>query len=596
MTAIPPTWLQGLLGALIMSLLVALGLRWVRLPYTIALVIVGLMLGWLGEGFLPLEPGGGLMSAEIILFILLPPLLFEGAVQMHIDRLRRNWRPISILAVPGVLLNTAIIGTILWKLLWADAEYGMIYGLLIGSILAATDPVSVLALVRTLGAPKRLSVLIEGESLFNDGTAVVLFNILLISLLTLLAGGELGTSAMITEGIASFLTVVLIGLIVGAVLGSIGNWLLEHSEDHLVEIALTVALAFGSFLIAETLHGSGVIAVVVAGLLVGNHGVEHGMTPTARIGLHHFWEVVVFLINSVLFLMIGYELQSVLTPTTETLRLAFYGIFAALAARLVVFPLTSITNLSRQQPISNEWQLALYWGGLRGSIPIALLLYMSHIVHEGTHLEGHSGLVFIDESVYETMLVIGFAVVLWTLLVQGLTMKPLLQKLGITGVVSESEQEYEIALAEVVASRAALERLGEMAEEGLVSSEDRELLAESYEQQEFAATQRVSLLSRSSIVHAARVENARREMLLAQIESLRDEERRGTISRMVSSRALDRLDEALSESVHAREGIEIASMSNEVGDETTSEVVFDDLLPKRTDEVVGGLKVENQDE
>jgi len=175
-------------------------------------------------------------------------------------------------------------------------------------------------------------------------------------------------------------------------------------------------------------------------------------------------------------------------------------------------------------------------------------------------------------------------------------MKPLLQKLGITGVVSESEQEYEIALAEVVASRAALERLGEMAEEGLVSSEDRELLAESYEQQEFAATQRVSLLSRSSIVHAARVENARREMLLAQIESLRDEERRGTISRMVSSRALDRLDEALSESVHAREGIEIASMSNEVGDETTSEVVFDDLLPKRTDEVVGGLKLEDQDE
>jgi CPA1 family monovalent cation:H+ antiporter len=589
MSAIPPDWLAGILGTLILSLLVALALRWIRLPYTIALVIVGLILGWLGPSFLPgIVPGGGLMSAELILFILLPPLLFEGAAGMHIDQLKNNSVPIALLAIPGVILNTIIIGLIIWRLVWYGEENGVLYGLLIGSILAATDPVSVLALVRTLGAPKRLSVLLEGESLFNDGTAIVIFNIVLVSTLTIIGGEELTTSEVLTESIAKFLTVVIIGTLVGAVLGSVSNWLLENTEDHLVEIALTVALTFGSFLMAELFHGSGVIAVVVAGLLVGNHGIEQGMTPTARIGLHHFWEVVVFLINSMLFLMIGYELQTILVPSTETLVLAFIGIMAASVARIVVFPLTALSNLSKQQPISKEWQVAMYWGGLRGSIPIALLLLLSHIVHEGTHLEGIDGLIYLSGPAFEKMLIIGFSVVLWTLIFQGLTMKPLLRKLGITGVISESEQEYEIALAEVIGSKAALLRLNELADDGMISQKDKENLSESYLRQEFAAQQRVTLLSRSSIVHAARVESARREMLLSQIEALREEGRRGTISTHVSSRILKGLNEALSESLHERESIEIASMKTLTEDmQDSSDIEFTDLLPKATEQVTG---------
>ena len=589
MSAIPPDWLAGILGTLILSLLVALALRWIRLPYTIALVIVGLIMGWIGPSFLPgIVPGGGLMSAELILFILLPPLLFEGAAGMHIDQLKNNSVPIALLAIPGVILNTIIIGLIIWRLVWYGEENGVLYGLLIGSILAATDPVSVLALVRTLGAPKRLSVLLEGESLFNDGTAIVIFNIILVSTLTIIGGEELTTSEVLTESIAKFLTVVIIGTLVGAVLGSVSNWLLENTEDHLVEIALTVALTFGSFLMAELFHGSGVIAVVVAGLLVGNHGIEQGMTPTARIGLHHFWEVVVFLINSMLFLMIGYELQTILVPSTETLVLAFIGIMAASVARIVVFPLTALSNLSKQQPISKEWQVAMYWGGLRGSIPIALLLLLSHIVHEGTHLEGINGLIYLSGPAFEKMLIIGFSVVLWTLIFQGLTMKPLLRKLGITGVISESEQEYEIALAEVIGSKAALLRLNELADDGMISQKDKENLSESYLRQEFAAQQRVTLLSRSSIVHAARVESARREMLLSQIEALREEGRRGTISTHVSSRILKGLNEALSESLYERESIEIASMKTLTEDmQDSADIEFTDLLPKATEQVTG---------
>ena len=141
MSAIPPTWLAGLLGTLILALLVALGTRWIRLPYTIALVIVGLVLGWLGNASkFGGEIGGGLMSAELILFILLPPLLFEGAAGMHIERLRNNWRPITLLAIPGVLINTLIIALISWRCVWWGDENGLLFGLLLGSILAATDP------------------------------------------------------------------------------------------------------------------------------------------------------------------------------------------------------------------------------------------------------------------------------------------------------------------------------------------------------------------------------------------------------------------------------------------------------------------------
>ena len=572
MAAIPPTWFQSVLGALILSLLVAIALRRIRLPYTIALVIVGLGVGWLGEGLMPegIELSG-LLSAEVILFILLPPLLFEGASAMHINQLRANWKPITLLAIPGVILNTAVIGLICWKLVWPDTEYGMLYGLLIGSVLAATDPVSVLALVKSLGAPKRLSVLLEGESLFNDGTAVVFFNILLIATLTALAGDSLNSSQLLTQGISSFIFVVTVGAVVGLICGMVANHLLAATEDHLVEIALTVALAFGSFLLAETLGGSGVISVVVAGLLVGNHGVQHGMTLTARIGLHHFWEVVVFLVNSVLFLLVGYELQSVMSMDTHMWTLGGIAIMAALLARLVVFPLTALSNIGSTNPISTSWRTAMWWGGLRGSIPIALLLLLSHIVHDGTALEGFSDTIFLPEAVYEDMLVRGFSVVLFSLIVQGLTMKPMLNRLGITGVLSDSEARYERALADVVGSRAALSRLSTLHMQGRISDEDHIKLAEPYRDRMSAAESRVKDLSESSVVHAGRVESARRDLLTAQIQALREAEREGTISTLVARRVLSSLEEALSESEFTREAIRATVPSPEEEGEASPE-------------------------
>ena len=600
MSAVPPAWFASIFGALLLALLVALVVRWIRLPYTIALVLVGLIVGWLGDSFLGEAVGlSGLLSAEVILFLMLPPLLFEGASAMHMGRLKENWRPIAMLAVPGVLLNTVIIATIIRFVIWPDIEHGWLYALLIGSILAATDPVSVLALVKNLGAPKRLSLLIEGESLFNDGTAVVLFNILLAMTLAALAGATLDIGVVATEAISSFLVVVVIGAVVGILFGLVVNRLLALTTDHLVEIALTVALAFGTFLVAEQLQGSGVIAVVVGGLLVGNEGVREGMTATAQIGLHHFWEVVSFLVNSILFLLVGYELQSIIATDSHTILLAVAGIGAALFARLVVFPLTSLSNLANPEPpVSLKWQTAMWWGGLRGSIPIALLLLLSHMVHEGASISVAGTPIHVEfpKEIYQDMLVIGFSVVLWTLLVQGLTMKPMLRSLGITGQRDTDEHAYEVAFAKVLGSRAALGELVELEMAGRISADDRQRLSTAYQRQVVDAEAEIERLAATSLVHSKRVEQARKALLTAQIQAIHAAERSGALSGEVARDAQAELNRALSISEVAWEHIdEIEATKSDGPPIAESAESFESLVPEST-EAVTGVNIDDIDE
>ena len=246
-----------ILELLLIVSVVAVVVRRFRIPYTVGLVLAGLALSLRPPIELELTP-------ELILAILLPPLLFEAAFHLNIDHLRRNVGTILLLAIPGVLLTMLITGAIVSF----GAGLPITAALVFGALIAATDPVSVVGIFRRIGAPKRLEVLLEGESLFNDGTAIVLFGIAITALETgqfdvVQGAGDL--FPVLVQGAIDFITVGGGGVLVGLVLGVIAIPLLARIDDHLVETTLTTVLAFGSYLVAEQLHVSGVLAVVTAG-------------------------------------------------------------------------------------------------------------------------------------------------------------------------------------------------------------------------------------------------------------------------------------------------------------------------------------------
>ncbi|MFQ6033501.1 MAG: cation:proton antiporter, partial [Candidatus Bipolaricaulia bacterium] len=385
--------LQLALVLLLLAAAVAVAVKFIRLPYTIALVIVGTAIGASGI-FPPLR-----LSKELLLGVLLPPILFEGALYMDLEGLRRNWRSIGALALLGTLISAALIGVGAHYLLRLDWPVA----LLLGVIVSPTDPASVLALFRRLRL-ERLTVIIEGESVFNDGLAVVLFGLVL-------AGA--GTTPL--GAIGEFFRAVSIGTGVGLGFGYLVFRLLAYIDDYLIEGLLTLILAYASFIIAEALGGSGVIAVVLAGLIVGNYGRTLSMSPTTRVNLTSFWEFGSFMANSLLFLLIGLGLAQV----ELALKPVFLYIFAAiglvlLARAAAVYPLCGLLNILREE-IPLRWQHLIFWGGLRGSIPIALVLGLHGVVSRE-----------IDNLLLTTV----FGVVAFSLIAQGLTIGPLVRRLG----------------------------------------------------------------------------------------------------------------------------------------------------------------------
>ncbi|MCB0126705.1 MAG: cation:proton antiporter, partial [Caldilineaceae bacterium] len=274
---------------LLIVTLVAMVARRIKLPYTVALVLAGLLIALQNELRIELTP-------ELVLALFLPPLVFEAAFHLRLGQLRANLTPILTLAIPGVLLSTALVGILL-------SLFGILplpAALLFGALIAATDPVAVIAVFRAVGAPKQLTVLVEGESLFNDGTAIVVFHIMLAYVLE-------GTLSPL-EGVVDFFIVSLGGVAIGLILGYGTAELIARIDDYLIEITLTTVAAYGSYLIAESFHMSGVLAVVMAGLVIGNVG-PRGMSPTTRIVLINFWEYLAFLANSFVFILIGMNVE-----------------------------------------------------------------------------------------------------------------------------------------------------------------------------------------------------------------------------------------------------------------------------------------------
>lgn len=416
---------------LLIASLVAIAVQRFRIPYSVALVVVGLLITLQSPLQIELTP-------ELILALFVPPLVFEAAFHLNFRDLQRSLPAILLLAVPGVIITTLIVGGILKF----GTQLTFPVALVFGALIAATDPVAVVALFRTLGVPKRLAVLIEGESLFNDGTAIVLFNLMLVVAIT----GHFTP----LESLGNFLRVSIGGLAVGLVLGWLVSLLIARVDDFLIETTLTTVLAFGSYLIAEQLHFSGVLAVVAAGLVNGNLGSQ-GMSPTTRIVLFNFWEYFAFLANSLVFLLIG--LQVNIPDLVAHWQPVLWAILAVLIARVVVVYGLSWISRRAIEPIPLNWQHVLNWGGLRGAICLALALSLPASLGS-------------DRDLLQVM---AFGVVLFTLLLQSTTMKPLVRWLKII-TRSEAQVEYELRHARLAALRSADVRLDRLHADGLLST------------------------------------------------------------------------------------------------------------------------------
>jgi CPA1 family monovalent cation:H+ antiporter len=391
---------------------------WFRqIPYTLLLVIVGLGLALVDVRLVVLSPG-------LILFIFLPPLLFEASWNLKWADVKREFLPITLYAVLGVVISIAGVAIGLNQL----AGLSLTTALLIGASLSATDPVSVTALFRELGVSKRLGTLMEGESLFNDGMAVVAFGFLVA---LPLGNAELGLQPILLE----FFTVVGIGLAVGGLIGFGISYLTQRFDLPLVEQSLTLVSAYGTYLITEDLGGSGVIGVVTTGLILGNFGSRIGMNPRTRIIVSEFWDFLAFFVNSIVFLLIGDQIR--FASLGENLHIIAVTVIAMILMRAVaIYILSTISTAITQAEISLPDQTILWWGGLRGSVSIALALSVPNIFPEK-----------------ETIIATVFGVVLFTLLVQGLTIKPLLQKLNLLGDAPLRDQYLELAARHVALER-----------------------------------------------------------------------------------------------------------------------------------------------
>lgn len=506
-----------IIGLLLIASLVAIATRRFRLPYTVGLVLIGLSMPWLVRIFRLTDILGSFdpsQSSEIILYLLVPPLIFEAAFHIRMDDLRRDFWLILLLAVPGVVVTMLMVGGIVHYGTGMLIKTAMVFGALI----AATDPVAVVALFRRLGVPRRLQVLLEGESLFNDGTAIVMFNLVVDIALV----GQFNLLNTVT----SFLTVAGGGTLIGIAMGMLVSQIIRRIDDPLVETTLTTVLAFGAYVLAEVLHVSGVLAVVAAGIVNGNVG-PRGMSPTTRVVVFNFWEYLAFVANSFVFLLIGLAID--LEILSQNLLYIGIAIVAVLLARGI-----SIYGFSLfGRGISGKWKHVLYWGGLRGAIALALALTLTE-----------KGLLTDDAKHLQAM---AYGVVLFTLLVQGVSMDWVVKKLKLLQR-SHFQEEYERRHARFVAGRAAYEYLRRMNQQGLISEHTWQRLAPVMERQNDVLVEAVkNVITLDPTVEAEELDTAHREALRAQRSALTGLLRDGVIFEETYSQLVGEVDAALTE-------------------------------------------------
>ncbi|PQJ28918.1 cation:proton antiporter [Rubritalea profundi] len=395
--------------------------RWIKLPSTIGIMLISLVisLALLGLGAIwpPMDDYAEKFVSmidfnEALMEGMLSYLLFAGALHVNMTQLKNQRRLVSVLASVGVVLSTVLVGSIAWLLFGAlGINMPYIWCLVFGSLIAPTDPVAVLGILKTAGAPKSLETKITGESLFNDGVGVVVYLALLgIAGVGAHHGGDAHSSSVTMDVAKLFAVEAGGGILLGLILGYLGYRLLKSIDNYHVEILITLALVTGGYRLAMGLHTSGPLAMVVAGLMIGNHARENAMSATTRTNIDTFWEIIDEILNAVLFLLIGLEI----------FLLEFSGM--VLLAGVILIPVclsvryasiwVPVTILKRFREFSPNVVKILTWGGIRGGISIALALAIPKEAGEAR----------------EVILLVTYVIVIFSISVQGLSLKKLIQK------------------------------------------------------------------------------------------------------------------------------------------------------------------------
>jgi Na+:H+ antiporter len=378
---------------LLIAAVVAMLTRRLRLPYSVGLVTAGIVLA-----LLPFALKVSL-TKDLIFTALLPPLLFEAALYIHWSQLRRDFPVIALLATLGVVLSACVTAAGMHYL----AHWEWLGALVFGVLIAATDPVSVIATFKEAKAHGRLLVLIEAESLFNDGTAAVAFGVVVA-----MASGQQLTSFEIT---ALLLKTIGGGILCGAAVSMGALLLAGRTEDHLVEITLTTVAAYGSFLLADHFGLSGVLATITAGLIMGNFKSLDAISGRGKEAVQSFWEYAAFVANSLIFLLIGiHEAHQHFVALWFSVGMAIA--LVTLGRAVAIYPCCLVFSRSSLH-VTMKHQNVLFWGGLRGAVALALALGLPPEVPQR-----------------EEIITISFAVVAFSVFVQGLSIKPFLRRMG----------------------------------------------------------------------------------------------------------------------------------------------------------------------
>ena len=499
---------------LIITSIVGIIAEKLNFPYTIALVLVGLFISGLHliNSFH--------LSKDLLYYIFLPPLIFQTAIHLKFEDLKRDFPIILTLVIPGVILSTfltAIVFVGIGKEFFSNISF--IVGLLFGASVAATDPVAVISIFERLGVPKRLRFLVDSESLLNDGTSIVIFTLLL----EMIEKNIFSYKFMIVD----FFFVIGIGIFIGYIIGVFAEEIIKRVYDPMIVITITTVSAYFSFILADKLGGSGVMSSVAAGLVIGTKSFDKEIYPSIRLTTETFWDYIAFLSNSLIFLLIGLSINlELLINYWQWIILAYV---AMMIARFIIVFFTWGIFYKTSFKFPFNWSIVMGWGGIRGALTMVLAMSLP------------------DSFEYKELIVtMVFGVVLVSILVQGITMPFLIQFLGL-GKVKEEIIEYEILKTKIGMIQHILSYLNDLKSKMLISETIYNELIKEYREKLDKLNETMKILDINVDFKEEEKLKLKREILMREKDYLLNLYRRGAISNITYKKLAEEIDSEIFE-------------------------------------------------